>query len=49
MVLKKIRNKNCNCFYFNVDYTQLREVGQKIDWSEIINGCNVEVDWVAYR
>ena len=47
MVLKKIRNKNCNRVifdYFNVDYAQLREVAQKIDWSEIIKGYNVEDD-----
>ena len=52
MVIKKIRNKNCNRVifdYFNVDYAQLREVAQKIDWREIIKGCNVEDDWVAFK
>ena len=52
MVIKKIRNKNCNRVifdYFNVDYAQLKEVSQEFDWSEIINGCNVEDDWVALR
>ena len=52
MIIKKIRNKNCNRAifdYFNVDYAQLREVAQKIDWSEIIKGCNVEDDWVAFK
>ena len=52
MVIKKIRNKNCNriiFYYFNVDYAQLREVAQRIDWREIIKGCNVEADWVALR
>ena len=49
---KKIRNKNCNRVifdYFNVDYAQLREDAQSIDWSEIIKGCNVEDDWVAFK
>ena len=32
-----------------MDYAQLREVAQKIDWSEIIKGCNVEDDWVAFK
>ena len=52
MVIKNIRNKNCNIvifYYFNVDYAQLREVAQKIDQSEIIKGCNVEDDWVAFK
>ena len=34
MVIKQIRNKNCNRVifdYFNVDYAKLREVAQKID------------------
>ena len=51
MVIKKIRNKKCNIVVFdcfNVDYAQLREVAQKIDWSEIIKGCNVEDDWIAF-
>ena len=52
MVIKEIRKKNCNrdifdCF--NVDYAQLREVAKKIDWSEIIIGCNVEDDWIAFK
>ena len=49
---KKIRNKNCNRVifdYFNVDYAQLREIAQTIIWSEIIKGCNVEDDWVAFK
>ena len=49
---KIIRNKNYNIVifdYFNVDYAQLREDAQKIDWSEIIKGCNVEDDWVAFK
>ena len=48
MIIKQIRNKNCNRVifdYFNVDYAQRRYVAQKIDWSEIIKGCNVEDDW----
>ena len=52
MVIKQIRNKNCNRVifdYFNVDYAQLREDAQKIDWSEIIKCCNVEGDWVAFK
>ena len=52
MVIKKIRNKNYNRVifdYFNVVYAQLREDAQKIDWSEIIKGCNVEDDWVAFK
>ena len=34
-----------------MDYAQLREDAQKIDWSEIIKGCNVNVedDWVAFK
>ena len=27
----------------------MREDAQKIDWSEIIKGCNVEHDWVAFK
>ena len=49
---KKIRNNNCNRVifdYFNVDYAQLTEVAQKIDWSGIIKGCSVEDDWVAFK
>ena len=52
MVIKKIRNKNCNRVifdYFNVNYAQLREDEQTIYWSEIIKGCNVEDDWVAFK
>ena len=52
MVIKKIRNKNCNRVifdYFNVDYAQLRKVAQKIDRIEIIKHCNVEDDWVAFK
>ena len=52
MVIKKIRNKNYNRVIFdnfNVDYAQLREDAQKMDWSEIIRGCNVEDDWVAFK
>ena len=52
MVIKKIRYKNCNRVifdYFNMDYAQFTEVAQKIDWSEIIEGCNVEDDWVAFK
>ena len=44
MVINKIRNKNYNRVifdYFDVDYAQLREDAQKIDWSEITKGCNV--------
>ena len=36
MVINKIRNKSYNRVmfdYFNVDYAQLREDAQKIDWS----------------
>ena len=43
---------NCNRVifdYFNVDCAQLGEVAQNIDWSEIIKGCNVEDDWVAFK
>ena len=32
-----------------MDYAQLREDAQKIDWSEIIKGCNVEDDWIAFK
>ena len=32
-----------------MDYAQLREVAQKVDWSEIIKGCNVEDDWEAFK
>ena len=32
-----------------MDYAQLREDAQNIDWSEIIKGCNVEDDWVAFN
>ena len=32
-----------------MDYAQLIEDAQKIDWSEIIKGCNVEDDWVAFK
>ena len=35
--------------YFNVDDARLREVAHTIDWSEIIIGCNVEDDWVAFK
>ena len=52
MAKKKERNKNSNRVifdYFNVDYAQLREVAQKIDWSEIIKGCNVEDESVAFK
>ena len=52
MVINKIRNKNYNRVifdYFNVDYAQLREDAQQIYWSEIIKGCNVEDDWVAFK
>ena len=52
MVTTKIRNNNCNRFifdYFNLDFAQLREVAHKIDWSEIIKGCNVADDWVAFK
>ena len=52
MVIKKIRNKNYNRVifdYFNVDYAQLREDAQKMNWSEIIKVCNVEDDWVAFK
>ena len=52
IVIKKIRNKNSNRIifdYFNVDYALLREDAQKIDWSEIIKGCNVEDDWLAFK
>ena len=35
--------------YFSVDYAHLREDAQKIDWSEIIKGDNVEDDWVAFK
>ena len=27
----------------------MREVAQKINWSEIIKGCDVEDDWVAFK
>ena len=50
IILKNIRNKNCNRVivdYFNVDYTQLRDVAQNIDWSEIIKGY--KDDWVAFK
>ena len=49
---KKIRNKNCNRVIFddfNVDYAQLREVAQEIDWSKIVKGCHVEDDRVAFK
>ena len=52
MAVNKIRNKNYNRVifdYFDVDYAQLREDAQTIDWSEIIKGCNVEDDWVAFK
>ena len=32
-----------------MDYAQLREDAQNIDWSEIIKGCNIEDDWVAFK
>ena len=32
-----------------MNYAQLREVAQKIYWSEIIKGCNDEDDWVAFK
>ena len=47
-MVKKIRNKNYNRDHFNVDYAQLREDAQKINWSEIRKGCNVEDDWIAF-
>ena len=50
--IKIIRNKNYNRVifdYFNVDYAQLREDAQNIDWNEIIKACNVEDDWVTFK
>ena len=32
-----------------MDYAQLREDAQNIDWSDIIKGYNVEDDWVAFK
>ena len=32
-----------------MDYEELREGALNIDCSEIIKGCNVEDDWVAFK